>query len=217
MHTFCIFALYMLNNKENELIRVIRNYLVTKGRTPTIRELKTEMGYKSPRSVSILVNQLADKKYLSKKSNGRLEFIHQFEEQDGRGTTVDVPMLGSISCGLPILAIENVEAIIPVSTIIAKPPNQYFILKAFGDSMNEKNINDGDLVLIKQQQVAANGDLVVALIDDTATIKEIRYNQSTIVLLPCSTNRKHQPIVLTTDFKVQGVVVKVILSKGEYQ
>jgi len=76
--------------------------------------------------------------------------------------------------------------------------------------MNEREINDGDMVLIKQQNYAENTDLVVALIDDKATIKEMKINSENILLLPRSTNKKHQPIILTRDFMVQGIVVSAI-------
>ena len=79
--------------------------------------------------------------------------------------------------------------------------------------MNKANIDDGDLVLIRQEQTAENGDRVVALIDDEATIKEYRNDGNHIVLLPKSTTKKHQPIILTRDFKIQGIVERVISLK----
>jgi repressor LexA len=108
------------------------------------------------------------------------------------------------------LAEENIEAMIPVSVKLAKPPNKYFILKAKGDSMNEREINDGDMVLVKQQNYAEDTDLVVALIDDEATIKELKINSENILLIPRSTNKKYQPIILTRDFMVQGIVISTI-------
>ena len=124
--------------------------------------------------------------------------------------TVEIPLIGSVSCGLPIYAEENIEAQISISTKLVKNASDYFLLRASGDSMNKKGITSGDLLLIKQQQVANHGDLVVALIDDDATVKEFINNGDTIVLKPHSTNKKHQPIILTTDFKIQGIVEKVI-------
>lgn len=126
------------------------------------------------------------------------------------GQTVKVPLLGNVACGAPIFAQENVEAYIPVSTKLIKSSNKYFILRARGDSMNEAGINDGDLVLVKQQQVANDKDLVVALIDDEATIKEFHKKQNMIILKPKSTEKKHQPIILTEDFRIQGIVETVI-------
>ncbi len=124
--------------------------------------------------------------------------------------TVNIPLLGSIACGTPILAIENIESEIPVSTDLIKGSNKYFLLRASGNSMNEVGINDGDLVLVKQQSTAENGDFVVAVIDDEATIKEFRKNSDAIVLRPRSTEQKHQPIILTRDFRIQGIVVATI-------
>ena len=124
--------------------------------------------------------------------------------------TVEIPLVGSVSCGLPIFAEENIEAKIPVSTKLIRKSANYFLLRAFGDSMNKKGINSGDLLLIKQQQVAESGDLVLALVDDDATVKEFINNGDTIVLKPHSTNPKHQPIILTNDFRIQGIVEKVI-------
>jgi repressor LexA len=84
------------------------------------------------------------------------------------------------------------------------------MLKAKGDSMNKKGINPGDLILVRQQHTAKNGDLVVALINDEATVKEYRILDEAIALVPRSTNPKHKPIVLQDDFMIQGVVQKVL-------
>ena len=76
--------------------------------------------------------------------------------------------------------------------------------------MDKAGIKNGDLVLVRQQVTAANGDRVVALVDDSATIKEFRRKGDTVALLPRSSNPKHQPVVLDRDFQVQGVVVNVV-------
>ena len=124
--------------------------------------------------------------------------------------TVEIPLIGEVACGMPILAQENIEAYIPVSTKLIKKHSDYFLLKASGDSMNKKGINNGDLLLIQKKIMAENGDIVLALIDDDATIKEFISNESMVVLKPHSTNPKHQPIILTDDFRIQGVVKKII-------
>ncbi|MBU4348190.1 repressor LexA, partial [Patescibacteria group bacterium] len=90
----------------------------------------------------------------------------------------------------------------------AKPPYKYFMLRAVGDSMNKARINDGDLVLVRQQMTANNGDIVVALIDDEATIKKLRLHKDHVILEPDSTNSEHCPIVLERDFRIQGIVVR---------
>ncbi len=205
-----------VSNKELAALRVMRDFLMKNGRMPSVRELMKEMDYKSPRSAAVILQNLIDKNILNKKEDGSIQFI-QYEFDKNQTTseqTVKIPLLGSIACGLPILAEENIEAMIAVSTQLAKPTNSYFLLQAKGDSMNEKGINDGDLVLVKQQNSADNGDVIVALIDDEATIKELRINDDNVILLPRSSNKEHTPIILSRNFMVQGVVVSTIPMTG---
>ena len=199
-----------VTNKELEAIREIRNSLMHVGRIPSMRELMSSLGYRSPRSASLIVDKLIKKGVLRRKEDGRLQLIKSLGDDTTRAQTVDVPLVGMVSCGVPILAEENVQAKIPVSTKLAKPPHRYFLLKAKGDSMNQKGIDNGDLVLVRQQTTAQNGDMVVALIDDEATIKEFHVAGETVVLKPRSKNKRHQPIVLTKDFQIQGLVVTSI-------
>lgn len=201
-----------ISNTELAALRVIRNFLMKNSRMPSVRDLMKEMNYKSPRSAAVILQNLIDKNILNKKEDGSIQFIqYEFDrEETASEQTVKIPLLGTIACGLPILAEENIEAMIAVSTKLAKPTNKYFLLQAKGDSMNKKGINDGDLVLVKQQNAAENGDVIVALIDDEATIKELKINDDNVLLLPRSSNKAHTPIILSRDFIVQGVVVSTI-------
>ncbi len=200
----------LVTNKELEAIREIRNSLMHVGRIPSMRELMSSLGYRSPRSASLIVDKLIKKGVLRRKHDGSLQFIKNLAEDTTRAQTVDVPLIGTVACGMPILAEENTQAMISVSTKLARPPHRYFLLKAKGDSMDQKGINNGDMVLVRQQTTAKNNDTVVAFIDDEATIKEFHSAGATVILKPRSTNKKHQPIVLTGDFQVQGIVVAVI-------
>jgi repressor LexA len=201
-----------VTTKELEAVKVMRGYLVKYGRIPSVRELMKDLNYKSPRSVSIIIQSLQNKGILSKKEDGRYQ-LKDFEVSENygdRAQTVKIPLLGTVACGVPIFAEENIEAEIQVSVNLIKAPHKYFLLRASGDSMNKSGILDGNLVLIRQQQAAENGDNVVALIDEEATIKEYRNNGNTVVLSPHSTNSRHQPIILTSEFRIQGVVVAII-------
>lgn len=199
-----------ISNKELEALKEIRNSLMHRGRIPSIRELMASLGYRSPRSAAVIYENLIEKGALRRKRDGNLQLVNGIADETVRAQTVDVPLVGTISCGIPVLAEENVEAMIPVSTRLAKPPEKYFLLRAKGDSMEQKGINDGDLLLIRQQTTSQNGDIVVALIDDEATVKEFHAAGETVVLLPRTSNKKHQPIVLTKDFQIQGVVITAI-------
>ena len=200
----------LLSNRELEAIRQIRNSLMHRGRMPSVREMMTSLGYRSPRSASVLMKKLMSKKILRRKPNGSYRLVDNLHDDTMRAQTVDIPLVGTVACGTPVLAEENIEGMIPVSTKLAKSPHRYFLLKAEGDSMNEKGINDGDLVLVRQQLTADNGDMIVALVDDEATIKEFYRLGDIIILKPKSTNKQHKPIVLTKNFQIQGVVVTAI-------
>ena len=199
-----------MSNRELEAIREIRNSLMHRGKIPSVRELMNSLGYRSPRSAAVIYENLLEKGILRRKRDGNFQFVKGGEEDNVRAQTVDVPLVGMVACGAPMLAEENVQAKIPVSTKLARSPHRYFLLKAQGDSMDQKGINDGDLVLVRQQTTAGNGDIVVALIDNEATVKEFHAAGETVVLKPRSKNKQHQPIVLTKDFQIQGVVVTTI-------
>ncbi len=201
-----------LSKKELQTIKIVRKYLFDYGKMPSVRKLMRELDYKSPRSASVIINDLEKKGILRKKQDGSFQ-LSEFELPEDYGTreqTVKVPLLGSVACGLPIFAEENIEANIPISIKLIKKGHRYFLLRAKGDSMDNAGINDGDLVLIRQQQHAENGDKVVALIDDEATIKEYHHTGSLVVLKPKSNNKKYQPIILSNEFRIQGIVEAVI-------
>ncbi len=198
-----------LSQKESEVIRQIRNFLVHQGKIPSVRELMRTLDYRSPRSVSLLIESLIDKKALKKRGDGSIQLI-QNPNEESVNQTVNVPLVGAVACGVPILAQENTEAFFPVSVKFARPPHRYFFLRAKGDSMDKAEINDGDFVLVRQQPTAGNGEIVVAVVDDEATIKEFNRSGDAIILKPNSSNPAHKPIILTKDFLIQGVVVTSI-------
>ncbi|MBI4699477.1 MAG: repressor LexA [Nitrospirae bacterium] len=199
-----------LNQKQADAVRYVRNWLMHTGKTPSVRELMTALGYKSPRSAALIIEQLIQKGILKKRSNGELQLIKDIEADSVHARTVDIPLVGMVACGAPILAQENIEGYIPVSVSLAKPGFKYFLLRAKGDSMNKAGINDGDLILVRRQSAAQNGNIVVALIDDEATVKEFQHSKNCIVLMPRSNNKNHKPIILTENFRVQGVAVTTI-------
>jgi repressor LexA len=199
------------SNKDLEGIRYIRNTTVHKGTAPSVRQIMSFLGYKSPNSALLFINKLIESKIVERdKKTGKLKFLRDPEHERHHAMTIDIPLVGNVPCGAPLLAEENIEAHIPVSTRLAKPPYKYFLLRAVGDSMNKKGINGGDLILVKQQHDAENGESVVALINDEATVKELNKDHGSVILNPKSSNPKHKPIILTEDFQIQGVVAAVI-------
>ncbi len=195
-----------LTPQELKALRFVRNYIMHYRRPPSIREVQRGLGYSSPRSAAKLLEQLEELGLVRRRADKQLQVLRELPEDRGHARTVMVPLVGSAPCGAPLLAEQNTEAMIPVSVGMARPPGKYFLLRAQGDSMNLVGINDGDFVLVRQQATAENGDRVVALIDDEATIKEFRRIADAVILMPRSRNKQHTPIYLTTQFQIQGVV-----------
>lgn len=175
-------------------------------------------GFRSPRSVAQFLDALQQAGYIERAAGARN--VRILKRPPGaapsdRADTVLVPLVGRVAAGQPILAAENVEDYIPVSTSLARGRWNYFILRVQGDSMDRAGIQHGDLVLVRQQDTAEPGDKVVALIDDNATVKRLRIGRDAILLEPLSTNPVHRPIVVGPEFRVQGVVVAAIPKESE--
>lgn len=204
-----------LSEKELSALRFLRNEILHGKKSPSVRDLKEYLGYGSPRSAMIIIDKLIEAGFLERDSSQKLRLLRD-PENIGKAQTIDVPIVGSAPCGSPLLSEENIDGTVAISTLIAKPPYKYFLLRADGDSMNRKGINDGDLVLVKQQLTAEENDAVVALIDNEATIKEFHQTPNAIILKPESDNKEHKPIVVTSDFQIQGKVIQTLPKLSSY-
>jgi repressor LexA len=198
------------NEKEMQAIRFLRNAIVHEGYSPSVRDLARELGYKSPRTAFLILESLIERGWLRRKADGDLQLRKDLADAEDHARTVEIPLVGTVPCGAPLLAEENVEALIPVSIRLARPGSKYFLLRAKGDSMDAAGISDRDLLLVRQQPTAENGDKVVALIDDEATVKEFHREKGVLILKPRSSNKEHKPIVLSEQFLIQGVVVSTL-------
>ena len=197
-----------LTEKDKRAFAFICNKINNYGKAPSLREINEITGGKSPRSASLVVDRLIKAGLIIKK--GREIILANTIQSTHSVNTVDIPLIGSISCGSPILAVENIETYIPISNALAKKGSSYFLLRATGDSMNLASVNSGDLLLIKQQQTAENNDKVVALINDEATVKIFERTKDAVILRPKSTNKIHKPIILTNNCIIQGVIIAVL-------
>jgi len=198
-----------LSIKAREALKHIRSWVMQYGKIPSVRDLMGKMEYKSPRSAMLLMNELEENGFLEKKGDGSYKMVKDLSTLT-MARTISVPLVGSITCGGPLLAEENIEAYIPVSISLVKAGSKYFLLRAVGDSMDKAGINSGDIVLVKQQNVAENGQNVVALIDDDATLKEYQHKGNIVALIPRSNNPQHKPIILEREFQIQGIIITTI-------
>jgi len=200
-----------LSDKDKKAYNLIRNALIHEGRRPTLREINAVTGGKSPRSASLVIDRLIKLGFL-KKYGDNIRLSENAMVNPASISTVNVPLVGTVACGLPVLAQENIETHIPVSTALAKKGSAYFLLRASGNSMNKAGIDDGDILLVRQQSTADDGQKVVALINDEATVKFLERKVGAVILRPASSDQNHKPIVVSENCQILGIVVAVLPS-----
>ncbi|EKE07435.1 MAG: LexA repressor [uncultured bacterium] len=191
-----------LTTKQKEVLSTIQELTEKLGAPPTLREVRDFLSYKNTSSVQRHTDIL--------KKNGYLGFSRSLKIKKNIKKLFNIPVVGSISCGTPLLAEENIEAYVPYE--VKGDYRDYFFLRAMGDSMNNSGIDDGDLVLVKKESSPSIGEKIVALIGDDATIKIFNKENKMIVLKPNSNNPIHKPIYIVDldNFMVQGKVVDVM-------
>lgn len=206
-----------LTPAQQAFLEYVAGFIAENGQAPTTREIQGALGLRSPRSVSQYLDALQRTGYISRLSetkrsarNIRLLRHPPGPAAAGGTTTALVPVLGSVPAGSPVLAEEHAVGQIAVSEELVPPGAAYFALRVAGDSMNEADINDGDLVLVRQQFNAKDRDIVVALVDGDVTVKRFRSGRGAAVLEPVSSNPAHRPIIVGPSFRVQGCVVAVL-------
>jgi repressor LexA len=193
---------------DDEGYQFIVRYLIQNGRAPSFQAIATALGYASKRSVQLLVGRLRDSGRI-KYADGKIDLMFTPDLAGGE-RTVPVPIVGSVPCGGLALAEEDIEGYVDISTMLAKPSSRYFILRAKGDSMDLSGIDDGDLVLIRQEPTANDGERVVALVNGEATIKHFYREKGIVVLRPNSSNPANKPIFLSEALLIQGIVVSAL-------
>lgn len=195
-----------LNQKEMEILFFIKKVIETQGYSPTVREICKGVGLKSPSSVHGYLERLEAKDYIEKSAMKNRTLVIKSQDDDlilSKKQTVDVPIVGRVAAGSPILASENIEDTFPVPTNLAENKD-LFMLKISGDSMINVGILDGDFVLIEKRSTAKNGDIVLALLDDSATIKRFYKEDGRYRLQP--ENDSMDPIY-TNELEVLGHVI----------
>lgn len=194
-----------LTPKQKSVFSAFQALQTELGHSPTLEELREELGYSHTSAVQRHIIELKKKGYLvaEKHQSRSLELVNQH--------FANIPLVGNVACGIPLLAEENVEAYVPYDASKLKgSSDNYFFLRAIGDSMNNAGINEGDLVLVKKQDVGEAGQRVVALVGDNATIKRLDKESRYWVLEPVSKNPIHKKLIMVEDFAIQGVAVDVV-------
>ncbi|GFN36483.1 transcriptional repressor LexA [Tepidimicrobium xylanilyticum] len=195
-----------LNQVQFEILHFIKSQIQKNGYPPSVREICKGVNLKSTSTVHRHLEKLETKGYIRKDPTKPRAIEVLDKEEDSLFTskkTVDVPILGKVTAGQPILAVEHIEDTFPVPIEIAER-GPLFMLKIQGDSMVDAGILDGDYVLVKQQNDAINGDIVVALLGDEATVKRFYKEKDYIRLQP--ENEAMSPI-LAKEVTILGKVI----------
>jgi len=195
-----------LSQKQIEILLYIKSELQRQGYPPAVREICKGVNLKSTSTVHAHLEKLEAKGYIRKDAT-KPRAIEILEQDDdyllARKKTIDVPIVGKVTAGEPILAIENIEDTYPVPLEIVEG-HEVFMLKVQGESMINAGILDGDLVLVKKQKQAYNGDIIVALLEDEATVKRFFKEKDFVRLQP--ENPFMDPIY-TKDVSILGKVI----------
>lgn len=210
-----------LNTRQKQILRYITKQIEKNGYSPSVREIGKAVGLSSTATVHMYLKQLEELRYI-KKENQKGRTLRVLKKEDdlynpkrkkvtpgkafyNKKEMVDVPVIGKITAGAPILAVENVTDNYPIPLDFVGNGN-CFMLVVTGESMIEAGILDGDYILVRVQNVAENGEIVVALIDDEATVKTFYKEKDYIRLQP--ENSTMDPIIVP-DCAILGKVIGV--------
>ncbi|SHI98294.1 repressor LexA [Clostridium cavendishii DSM 21758] len=183
----------IIKDKQKEVYEFLKAHTESKGYPPSVREICDAVGLSSTSTVHGHLKRL-EKKGLIKRDPTKPRALEIIEFSTNKKELLNIPIIGNITAGLPILATENVEDIFPIPSDYIKHDRDLFILKVSGESMIEAGINDGDLAIIEQAQTANNGDIIVALIENEATLKRFFKEKDHIRLQP--ENKTMGPILV---------------------
>lgn len=196
-----------ITKKQQEILDYIKNEILNKGFPPAVREICEAVQLKSTSSVHAHLEALEKNGYI-RRDPTKPRTIEIIDDNFNlvRREMVNVPLIGTIAAGQPILAVENIESYFPVPAE-HMPNEKCFMLRVKGDSMINAGIFDNDQILVKQQAEANNGDIVVALIDESATVKTFYKEKDRIRLQP--ENDEYDPIYVKEDIQILGKVFGV--------
>jgi repressor LexA len=191
-----------VTERQKLILEFIKDKIKTCGYPPSVREIGQAVGLKSSSTVHAYLVELEKMGYVRRDPSTPRAVIPVMPEQKEVSTAVELPVIGDVAAGVPILAEENISTYFPVP-IDMMGSGTHFILKVKGESMIEAGILDGDYLIIRQQDDASNGEIVVALVEEEATVKRLYKHNDHIELRP--ENSTMQPIIVN-DATVIGKV-----------
>jgi repressor LexA len=182
-----------LTKRQEAILQFVLDYVRNEGYPPSIREIGAKFDIGSLRGVTVHLDALEKKGYISRSNTPRsIKVTHPHYQTANR--VAMLPLLGTIAAGTPVDATENVEDFIPVPSEMVNRIEGAFLLRVKGDSMSGEGIMPRDLVMVKPQRTANQGDLVAVLLGDEATVKRINYSKDGVKLMPSNPNYEPIPV-----------------------
>lgn len=168
-----------LTKRQNEILNYVKEYIVAHGYPPTVREIGKDLGVSSPATIHTHLNKLVEKGFIKKdgSKNRAIELLVENEFIEKDENVVEVPLLGKITAGSPIEAIETPDEYFSLPTYLVPNNKEVFTLKVSGESMINVGILDGDIVIVQRQNVARNGEIVVAMNDENEVTLKTFYKE----------------------------------------
>jgi len=207
----------MLTKRQKELFQYLSKYISQNGISPSFEEMKIAVNLKSKSGIHRLINSLEERGFIKRLKNKARAmeilkplFNTNYENNSLIRNSIPIPLIGSISAGNPIEAIENPDEFIEIPSNFISPNNQYFGLKVNGLSMIDKGIFDGDIAIIKKTSSIENGNVAAILtIENEVTLKTVKINNNHIHLIPANKNYKEK-IFDIKDVQIQGILSGLI-------
>lgn len=197
--------MHSLNEREQSVYKYIKSTIQNLGYAPSVRDICAALGIKSTSTVHQYIKRLEEKGLIHKADGkSRALKLDDLDASSSEPRTLRVPLIGQVRAGLPVLAVENYEGYVDYPASMSSTNDGLFALRVIGESMIEAGILDGDIVIVESRRYAENGEIVLALIDDSATVKRFFKEDGYIRLQPA--NSSMAPIIVR-DVIILGKVI----------
>lgn len=186
-----------LTKRQEDTLQFVKEYIVSHGYPPTVREIAEALNVSSPATVQAHLDGLADKGYIKKGSNKNrtIELMVDNEFMNKDEQVIEVPLLGKITAGSPIEAIENPNNYFSLPSYLIPKDKEVFTLEVSGESMINAGIHDGDIIIVERRNTARNGEIIVAMTDENEVTLKTFYKEKNYIRLQPE-NDTMEPIIL---------------------
>jgi repressor LexA len=199
-----------LTDRQQEILEFIQEYVESYSYPPTYREICKHFSISSTNGVKRHVDALQKKGYLDMCKNASRTISVKQTTNDIPSNIIEIPIVGRVAAGYPVLSDENIDSMMTIDRSFIRATENCFALKVKGESMIKAGIMEGDYVIINQQSFANNGEIIVATVNDEATLKRYSKNSGGVQLIPENDNFLPISVNFSDKFSIIGKVIGVV-------